>query len=139
MRCARLLMFLAAAAVAVEAVPVGGRVLLSEVRALTLRRGAMTAGRRSAPVPQLVCSRTPDPAYEPSVVQCLNRGPDSTGNIQWKCEAELDSAVQFDELDVSCEGYESPDDPYILAGSCGLTYSLRPASPRGPSPSQHAS
>ncbi len=25
---------------------------------------------------------------------------------------------------VVCEGYESSEDPYILAGSCGLEYSL---------------
>ena len=25
---------------------------------------------------------------------------------------------------VACEGYDYPDDPYILAGSCGLEYSL---------------
>jgi hypothetical protein len=25
---------------------------------------------------------------------------------------------------VACEGYDYPDDPYVLAGSCGLEYSL---------------
>jgi hypothetical protein len=25
---------------------------------------------------------------------------------------------------VLCEGYDYPDDPYILAGSCGLEYTL---------------
>ncbi|KAF5889462.1 store-operated calcium entry-associated regulatory factor-like isoform X1, partial [Clarias magur] len=27
-------------------------------------------------------------------------------------------------VEVSCEGYNSPDDPYILKGSCGLEYTL---------------
>jgi hypothetical protein len=27
-------------------------------------------------------------------------------------------------VDVICEGYEYPDDPYILQGSCGLEYTL---------------
>lgn len=31
---------------------------------------------------------------------------------------------RFGSVDVSCEGYEYPDDQYILAGSCGLRYSL---------------
>lgn len=26
---------------------------------------------------------------------------------------------------MSCEGYYAPDDPYVLAGSCGLEYTLR--------------
>ncbi|KAF2354208.1 Store-operated calcium entry-associated regulatory factor [Trinorchestia longiramus] len=30
----------------------------------------------------------------------------------------------FGHIDVSCEGYDYPEDPYILAGSCGLRYSL---------------
>jgi hypothetical protein len=25
---------------------------------------------------------------------------------------------------VACEGYDYPEDPYILAGSCGLEYTL---------------
>ena len=27
-------------------------------------------------------------------------------------------------VNVICEGYDYPDDPYILAGSCGLEYTL---------------
>ena len=42
-------------------------------------------------------------------------------HIQWECKAELDSKYQFGRLQVSCEGYEYPDDPYILRGSCGVS------------------
>jgi hypothetical protein len=28
---------------------------------------------------------------------------------------------KFGKLSVSCEGYAYPDDPYILAGSCGVS------------------
>jgi hypothetical protein len=31
---------------------------------------------------------------------------------------------------VSCEGYTSPNDPYVLRGSCGLEYTLE-YTPRG--------
>ncbi len=27
-------------------------------------------------------------------------------------------------MSVACEGYDYPEDPYILAGSCGLEYTL---------------
>lgn len=40
--------------------------------------------------------------------------------VQWECKAELDSKYQFGRLQVSCEGYEYPDDPYVLRGSCGV-------------------
>ena len=36
----------------------------------------------------------------------------------------MDKSVKFGDLSVNCEGYEYPDDPYILAGSCGLQYTL---------------
>jgi hypothetical protein len=28
---------------------------------------------------------------------------------------------KFGKLSVSCEGYDYPEDPYILAGSCGVS------------------
>ena len=31
---------------------------------------------------------------------------------------------KFGKVQVSCEGYDYPDDPYILAGSCGLEYTI---------------
>jgi len=36
--------------------------------------------------------------------------------VQWKCEAELDVGVRFGATDVTCEGYDFADDPYILQG-----------------------
>lgn len=31
---------------------------------------------------------------------------------------------RFGSVEVICEGYDYPDDPYILKGSCGLEYTL---------------
>ena len=62
-------------------------------------------------------------SYAPDVVQCYNKGSDGI-DINWECKADLDKSVRFGELTVSCEGYEYPDDPYILAGSCILQYTL---------------
>lgn len=36
----------------------------------------------------------------------------------------MDSAYRFGRIEVSCEGFNHPDDPYILKGSCGLEYAL---------------
>merc|ERR1712166_1665579 len=38
--------------------------------------------------------------------------------------ADLDNAYRFGETTVVCEGYNYPDDPYILTGSCSVEYTL---------------
>ncbi|KAF9307224.1 Store-operated calcium entry-associated regulatory factor [Mortierella antarctica] len=100
------------------------KVLLQDVRTLTLHRGRMTTGRRTSPVPQLNCiGGNACGDFEPDVVQCHNAGSDGS-DVQWKCEADLPNNVRFGQLDVYCEGYKNPDDPYVLKGSCGLEYKL---------------
>jgi len=32
----------------------------------------------------------------------------------------MDNAFRFGKVEVTCEGYSYPDDPYILKGSCGV-------------------
>lgn len=101
-------------------------VLLENIKSLTFVRRKMTAGRRSAPMNQLNCiGGNACGRYElqPSTVQCTNVGSDGF-DVNWKCEADLDSSVRFGETIVSCEGYNNPNDPYVLRGSCGLEYSL---------------
>ncbi|PAA64921.1 hypothetical protein BOX15_Mlig000794g1 [Macrostomum lignano] len=103
------------------------KILISSVNTITLREGKFTTGRRLAPVPQLRCvsgRATCQSQSLPSVVQCYNKGSDGL-SIQWRCEAQMSKRLKFDTIQVSCEGYDHPNDPYILAGSCGLTYSLR--------------
>jgi hypothetical protein len=68
--------------------------------------------------------------FTPSSVLCRNAGSDGL-DAQWKCEADLPTEYRFDSIDVNCEGYAYPDDPYILAGSCGLEYSLTRSGERG--------
>ena len=98
---------------------------LRDVEVLTLREGARTTGRRSSPVAQLACvgGSGRGRGSEPSVVQCYNRGWDGT-QVQWECKADLDSGVKFGRLEVVCEGFDYPEDEFILAGSCGLEYNL---------------
>lgn len=33
----------------------------------------------------------------------------------------MSSDYEFGKIVVSCEGYDTPNDPYILAGSCGVS------------------
>ncbi|CAF3557711.1 unnamed protein product [Rotaria socialis] len=99
-------------------------VLLESVQALTLYKGQRTQARRVSAVPQLKCvGGSAKGAFEPDVVQCYNRGSNGV-DIQWECTSEMPKKYKFGRLSVSCEGYEYPDDPYILAGSCGLEYNL---------------
>lgn len=115
-----------AAVVATGAVAWGDKdkVLLEKVTAVTLREGQLTAGRRSAGVPQIACRSSTDLCrYAPRTMRCVNQGFDGT-DVQWSCTADLDSDVRFVSTDVSCEGYEYPDDPYILRNSCGVEIEL---------------
>jgi SOCE-associated regulatory factor of calcium homoeostasis len=36
----------------------------------------------------------------------------------------LPSNIEFGDIEVSCEGYDFPEDPFILVNSCGLEYNL---------------
>lgn len=101
------------------------KVLLRDIEVLTLYHGRYTTGRRSSRVPQLKCTggTAGCSAFIPQVVQCYNRGTDGI-EVQWECKSDMDNAFRFGEISVTCEGYDYPDDPYILKGSCGLEYSI---------------
>lgn len=101
------------------------KIRLRDVQVLTLRAGEMTTGRRSSPVPQLSCvgGSGAGQGWEPSVVQCYNRGWDGR-EVQWECKADMEGTVRFGKVEVVCEGYDYPEDDFILAGSCGLEYTL---------------
>ena len=97
---------------------------IKDVEVLTLQADKMTTGRRASPVLQQVCT---GPRYlcknRPETIQCSNTGWDGL-DANWECKGELENGVKFGKLNVQCEGYEYPDDPNILAGSCGLEYTL---------------
>lgn len=115
---------------AVAAVTVSGawgnsdKIRLEDVNVLTLYNGKMTTGRRSSPVPQLKCvGGSAAGAFIPQVVQCINKGSDGY-DVQWECKTDMDNKYRFGTIEVVCEGYDYPDDQYILKGSCGLEYTL---------------
>jgi hypothetical protein len=58
-------------------------------------------------------------------MRCTNSGSSyDEDNIDWTCKASLPPEFKLGSTDVICEGYSSPDDPYILKGSCGVEYRL---------------
>ncbi|KAF3825513.1 hypothetical protein GH733_005495 [Mirounga leonina] len=101
------------------------RILLRDVKALTLYHDRYTTSRRLDPIPQLKCvgGTAGCDSYTPEVIQCQNKGWDGY-DVQWECKTDLDIAYKFGKTVVSCEGYESSEDQYILRGSCGLEYNL---------------
>lgn len=36
----------------------------------------------------------------------------------------MDNEYRFGKISVSCEGYDYAEDNYVLAGSCGLEYTI---------------
>ncbi|XP_055061831.1 store-operated calcium entry-associated regulatory factor [Misgurnus anguillicaudatus] len=100
-------------------------VLLRDVQVLTLYRGRYTTARRSSPVLQLQCigGSAGCGSFVMDVVQCYNKGWDGI-DVQWECKSDMDNWYRFGRVEVSCEGYTSPNDPYVLKGSCGLEYTL---------------
>ncbi|XP_020032505.2 store-operated calcium entry-associated regulatory factor [Castor canadensis] len=101
------------------------RMLLRDVKALTLHYDRYTTSRRLDPIPQLKCvgGTAGCDSYIPKVIQCQNKGWDGY-DVQWECKTDLDVAYKFGKTVVSCEGYESSEDQYVLRGSCGLEYNL---------------
>ncbi|CAI5441306.1 unnamed protein product [Caenorhabditis angaria] len=107
------------------------KVKLRDVSAITLYKGRMTTGRRASPQQQIKCvGGSAKGQYQPSTVQCTNQGFDGQ-DVQWKCDADLPHDMEFGAISVSCEGYDYPDDPYVLKGSCGLEYELEYTSGSG--------
>ena len=121
-------------------------VLLSSVRSLTLHGDKQTSHRRVKAIPQLTCNGGNGRGkYEVDVMRydaiiytlrqrsnlltharrCKNSGSEyDAEDIQWTCQASLPPEFKLGSTEVVCEGYDGPDDPYILKGSCGVEYRL---------------
>jgi len=100
------------------------KVKLTDIQVVTVYAGRMTTGRR-ARVPQLKCTggNAGCHTFVFETAQCYNRGTDGF-DVQWECKTNMDSTYRFGKIEVYCEGYDYPEDPYVLKGSCGLEYTL---------------
>ncbi|SAM86130.1 uncharacterized protein UBRO_08537 [Ustilago bromivora] len=104
----------------------GRRIPMDSIRTLTFYSDKRTAYRRTSPLPQLTCVGSMCSRYKPDVIQCQ-----AMGDNQWKCSADLPSTMRLGRVEVSCEGYDYADDPFVLKDSCALEYHLLPSG-RGP-------
>ncbi|RXM27184.1 Store-operated calcium entry-associated regulatory factor [Acipenser ruthenus] len=69
----------------------------------------------------LKVSKQPDEATLMLIAAECGLSEDDTA---WECKTDMDTAYRFGTIEVSCEGYNYPDDPYVLKGSCGMEYTL---------------
>jgi store-operated calcium entry-associated regulatory factor len=56
--------------------------------------------------------------YRVEAMQCKNMGGSygDAEDTQWSCTAEIPDDFKLGRTEVVCEGYASPDDPYVLKG-----------------------
>jgi len=100
------------------------RVRLQDIQVLTLKHDKMTTGRRSSSVKQLKCvGRSAQCQFTPSVMQCYNRNGEGW-DVQFECKGYMDNSFRFGEIEMMCEGFDYPEDHYIVAGSCFLEFTL---------------
>ena len=104
------------------------KIKLRDIEVITLKAGHQTTARRTTSVPQMKCTGTLC-NHASSTIQCKNTGWDGN-SVQWECSTDLPSHLSLGTHYVSCEGYDYPDDPYVLVGSCGLSYYIYGPSPR---------
>lgn len=102
-------------------------ILKSSISSLTFNAGEWTTARRPglSPIPRLQCTGGTthcDARSLPTTVRCANAGQGDDGSVQWTCTTDTLDIYRFGKMQVSCEGYNSPRDPYVLRGSCGLRY-----------------
>ncbi|CAM9279483.1 unnamed protein product [Ectocarpus sp. 12 AP-2014] len=115
------------------------RVLLSDVKILTFTRSKKTTPRRGPAVQQLICDDS-GPVGCPNKKEylfeyatCENEGIGDNMMPSWTCTASsLPKDTELGSVNVSCEGYTYRDDPYVLAGSCAMEYTLTGPTPQGP-------
>ncbi len=44
--------------------------------------------------------------------------------MMWRCTTQLPNGLSLGNTNVQCEGYDYPEDPYVLESSCGLRFNL---------------
>ena len=103
--------------------PEGDKVKMRDVETLLFRKEMMTTGRRSKPVSQMICEGHPCKKNAPDSISCKNIGWDGKDPI-WDCTTSEMKDTKLRKIEVQCEGYEYPDDPNILVGSCAVIFQL---------------
>lgn len=103
------------------------RILLRDVQSLVFKKNTYAATRRFAydPIPSLRCvgGSAQHESNHISTIMCTNAGYDN--NVVWKCVTDdIPNTIKLGKISMICEGYNYPEDPYILKNSCSLEYNL---------------
>ena len=100
------------------------RIFPGKLPQLVFHENSHTTKGRGASIPQMECvGGHCDKA--PSYIRCTNMRLRQGGeDPEWDCKANLEKGYHLVFSEVSCEGYAYAEDPYILAGSCGVTYKV---------------
>eukprot|EP01091_Cochliopodium_minus_P004149 TRINITY_DN14064_c0_g1_i1.p1 TRINITY_DN14064_c0_g1~~TRINITY_DN14064_c0_g1_i1.p1 ORF type:complete len:212 (+),score=30.06 TRINITY_DN14064_c0_g1_i1:16-651(+) len=113
---------------------VSNKILFSKIPFLYLESDKKVEYKRSIPETntETLCLRNRyvgcEKANMPTKIYCKNIGHSrNLANVQWDCEIlELENKnVELDNYLVSCEGFSTRGDPYVLKKSCYLKYSLK--------------
>ena len=98
---------------------------LPSISALTFHAERETTHRRVPALPQLSCSGSGCQYYTPDSIRCTNSGSSyGSADIEWTCKASLPPEFKLGGTEVVCEGFDGPDDEWVLKGSCALEYRL---------------
>uniref|UniRef100_A0A7S1KQ91 Store-operated calcium entry-associated regulatory factor n=1 Tax=Percolomonas cosmopolitus TaxID=63605 RepID=A0A7S1KQ91_9EUKA len=105
------------------------RILESDITDLELSASRRAKCQRACPAPpQIQCNPNFGETCQHGITHahCVNEGSDSKGHVKWRCahNAHL-KKVALSRVHISCEGWNGPDDDYVLDGSCALEYGLR--------------
>ncbi|KDN46989.1 DUF1183-domain-containing protein, partial [Tilletiaria anomala UBC 951] len=92
------------------------RMHISNLRALTFYSNAVTTSRRTRPIQQMKCRGKPCGSYQPDVISCQAIGSSGGVGPEWTCQADMPSSIRLGRVQVSCEGWDNPQDAYILKG-----------------------
>ncbi|KAK8810701.1 hypothetical protein WA158_007276 [Blastocystis sp. Blastoise] len=115
-------------------------VLLNSIRELIFYNGLQTTTRKDSAINQMTCiGGTAGCSLLPEVAYCYNKVEDNLSEPDWKCKAKLPANITLGDIAISCEGYNSSDDIYVLDGSCGLEYTLNYVIPNPSSSSSSSS
>ncbi|KAG6813403.1 hypothetical protein H0H92_011381 [Tricholoma furcatifolium] len=104
------------------------RIELASIPSLTFYKDSLTTSRRTKPIQQLICEGAPCKLYQPEVVRCVSLPGGWGTDVDWKCEADLPDTLRFGRVEVSCEGWSKPGDPYVLKATAPRPPPPRPQS-----------
>jgi hypothetical protein len=98
------------------------KVLLSSISSLTFYPNTLTSFKKTRPIQQMNC-KSMNCNVKLLSITCTNLGI-INNDVVWNCVANGLNGYKLIHSTVSCEGYDYPTDPYIVKGSCKVSYDI---------------